>query len=159
MCACSYKNHYLLMLTLLGNLLSSWHLQSRATCTETVLRDFISTLGFGANCPFLKVNCCHVHAFVNVSGPMKERELTPGTVFPVLGTLLFFLPERYREKLCCVTPLAQKVISNLDSPVQCFSYFAHHNLSFQYYPCLPAQRNRHPALSDGQERQQRSSLL
>ena len=44
-------------------------------------------------------------------GPMKEKELTPGTVFPVLGTLLFFLPERYREKLCCVTPLTQKVTS------------------------------------------------
>lgn len=37
---------------------------------------------------------------------MKEKDLTPGTVFPVLGTLLFFLPERYREKLCCVTPLS-----------------------------------------------------
>ncbi|KAM3602507.1 uncharacterized protein V6R79_005389 [Siganus canaliculatus] len=43
-----------------------------------------------------------------ITGPMKEKELTPGTVFPVLGTLLFFLPERYREKLCCVTPLALK---------------------------------------------------
>lgn len=40
---------------------------------------------------------------------MKERELMPGTVYPVLGTLLFFLPERYREKLCCITPLAEKV--------------------------------------------------
>lgn len=43
-----------------------------------------------------------------LTGPMKEKELTPGTVYPVLGTLLFFLPERYREKLCCVTPLALK---------------------------------------------------
>ncbi|XP_069564686.1 solute carrier family 5 member 6a [Brachyistius frenatus] len=43
-----------------------------------------------------------------LTGPMKEKDLTPGTVFPVLGTLLFFLPERYKEKLCCVTPLAQK---------------------------------------------------
>nr|XP_020443703.1 sodium-dependent multivitamin transporter-like [Monopterus albus]XP_020443704.1 sodium-dependent multivitamin transporter-like [Monopterus albus]XP_020443705.1 sodium-dependent multivitamin transporter-like [Monopterus albus]XP_020443706.1 sodium-dependent multivitamin transporter-like [Monopterus albus]XP_020443707.1 sodium-dependent multivitamin transporter-like [Monopterus albus]XP_020443708.1 sodium-dependent multivitamin transporter-like [Monopterus albus] len=43
-----------------------------------------------------------------LTGPMKEKELMPGTVYPVLGTLLFFLPERYREKLCCVTPLAQK---------------------------------------------------
>lgn len=42
---------------------------------------------------------------------MKEKELTPGTVYPVLGTLLFFLPDRYREKLCCITPLAQKVNS------------------------------------------------
>ncbi|XP_019947487.2 solute carrier family 5 member 6a [Paralichthys olivaceus] len=43
-----------------------------------------------------------------LTGPMKEKELTPGTVFPVLGTLLFFLPERYREKLCCITPLTPK---------------------------------------------------
>lgn len=42
---------------------------------------------------------------------MKEKDLQPGTVYPVLGTLLFFLPERYREKLCCVTPLAEKVSS------------------------------------------------
>lgn len=42
---------------------------------------------------------------------MKEKDLLPGTVYPVLGTLLFFLPERYREKLCCVTPLAEKVTS------------------------------------------------
>lgn len=44
-----------------------------------------------------------------ITGPMKESELTPGTVFPVLGTLLFFLPERYREKLCCRTPLPSKL--------------------------------------------------
>uniref|UniRef100_A0A1A8UQT6 Solute carrier family 5 (Sodium-dependent vitamin transporter), member 6 n=1 Tax=Nothobranchius furzeri TaxID=105023 RepID=A0A1A8UQT6_NOTFU len=43
-----------------------------------------------------------------LTGPMKEKDLTPGTVFPVLGTLLFFLPERYRDKLCCVTPLTPK---------------------------------------------------
>ncbi|XP_061899256.1 solute carrier family 5 member 6a [Entelurus aequoreus] len=43
-----------------------------------------------------------------LTGPMKEKQLTPGTVYPVLGNLLFFLSERYKEKLCCVTPLAQK---------------------------------------------------
>ncbi|KAM6915147.1 solute carrier family 5 member 6a [Xenentodon cancila] len=43
-----------------------------------------------------------------LTGPMKEKELHPGTVFPVLRSLLSFLPERYGEKLCCVTPLAQK---------------------------------------------------
>ena len=41
---------------------------------------------------------------------MKEKELTPGTVYPVLGNLLFFLPERYREKLCCTTSLEDKVM-------------------------------------------------
>ncbi|MBN3302937.1 SC5A6 protein, partial [Amia calva] len=44
-----------------------------------------------------------------LTGPTKEKDVTPGTVFPVLGTLLFFLPERYREKLCCVTPLDYRV--------------------------------------------------
>ncbi|MCJ8743456.1 hypothetical protein PDJAM_G00094270 [Pangasius djambal] len=43
-----------------------------------------------------------------LTGPWKEEELTPGTVYPVFGMLLFFLPERYREKLCCVTPLEHK---------------------------------------------------
>uniref|UniRef100_A0A8C8D338 Sodium-dependent multivitamin transporter n=1 Tax=Oncorhynchus tshawytscha TaxID=74940 RepID=A0A8C8D338_ONCTS len=28
-----------------------------------------------------------------LTGPMKEKDLTPGTVYPVLGNLLFFLPE------------------------------------------------------------------
>ncbi|XP_051908638.1 solute carrier family 5 member 6a [Hippocampus zosterae] len=43
-----------------------------------------------------------------LTGPMKEKQLRPGTVYPVLGNLLFFLPQRYKEKLCCVTPLAPK---------------------------------------------------
>ncbi|XP_017311173.1 solute carrier family 5 member 6a isoform X1 [Ictalurus punctatus] len=43
-----------------------------------------------------------------LTGPWKEKDLTPGTVYPVLGMLLFFLPERYKEKLCCVTPLDHK---------------------------------------------------
>ncbi|KAM9443837.1 solute carrier family 5 member 6a [Clarias gariepinus] len=43
-----------------------------------------------------------------LTGPWKEKEVTPGTVYPVMGVLLFFLPERYKEKLCCVTPLEQK---------------------------------------------------
>lgn len=55
---------------------------------------------------------------------MKEKDLRPGTVFPVLGTLLFFLPERYKEKLCCVTPLASEVnYRSLPALVFCqFSY-------------------------------------
>uniref|UniRef100_A0A8C8FAL7 Sodium-dependent multivitamin transporter n=1 Tax=Oncorhynchus tshawytscha TaxID=74940 RepID=A0A8C8FAL7_ONCTS len=36
-----------------------------------------------------------------LTGPMKEKDLTPGTVYPVLGNLLFFLPECYREILYC----------------------------------------------------------
>ncbi|XP_032441969.1 solute carrier family 5 member 6a isoform X1 [Xiphophorus hellerii] len=53
-----------------------------------------------------------------ITGPMKERELTPGTVFPVLGTLLFFLPEHYKEKLCCITPLALKPAEISSQPYQ-----------------------------------------
>ncbi|XP_056620287.1 solute carrier family 5 member 6a [Triplophysa dalaica] len=43
-----------------------------------------------------------------LTGPWKEKQLNPGTIYPVLGNLLFFLPERYKEKLCCVTPLGNK---------------------------------------------------
>ncbi|KAM7395044.1 hypothetical protein PAMA_006679 [Pampus argenteus] len=53
-----------------------------------------------------------------LTGPMKEKELTPGTVFPVMATLLFFLPERYKQKLCCVTPLAYKPKETNTQPYQ-----------------------------------------
>ncbi|XP_030212252.1 solute carrier family 5 member 6 [Gadus morhua] len=36
-----------------------------------------------------------------LSGPMKEEDVFPGTVYPLLGNLLFFLPDRYKKKLCC----------------------------------------------------------
>uniref|UniRef100_A0A8D3EEP5 Sodium-dependent multivitamin transporter n=1 Tax=Scophthalmus maximus TaxID=52904 RepID=A0A8D3EEP5_SCOMX len=36
-----------------------------------------------------------------------RRDVTPGTVYPLLGKLLCFLPERLKKKLCCVTPLGQ----------------------------------------------------
>ena len=40
---------------------------------------------------------------------MKEEDVTPGTVYPLLGKLLCFLPENVKKKLCCVTPLGQSV--------------------------------------------------
>lgn len=36
----------------------------------------------------------------------------------MLGNLLFFLPQRYREKLCCVTPLDDKV-THLNAQLSC----------------------------------------
>lgn len=47
-----------------------------------------------------------------ITGPTREEDVTPGTVFPLLGKLLFFLPENVKQKLCCVTPLAQSKESN-----------------------------------------------
>uniref|UniRef100_A0A3Q2ED62 Solute carrier family 5 member 6 n=1 Tax=Cyprinodon variegatus TaxID=28743 RepID=A0A3Q2ED62_CYPVA len=44
-----------------------------------------------------------------LTGPMKEEEATPGTLYPLLGKLLCFLPEHLKKKLCCVTPLIQSV--------------------------------------------------
>ncbi|XP_056249612.1 solute carrier family 5 member 6 [Seriola aureovittata] len=46
-----------------------------------------------------------------LTGPMKEEDVTPGTVYPLLGKLLHFLPERLKKKLCCVTPLGQTLSS------------------------------------------------
>lgn len=40
---------------------------------------------------------------------MKEEDVTPGTVYPLLGSLLFFLPEHLKKKLCCMTPLGGTV--------------------------------------------------
>ncbi|XP_029983117.1 solute carrier family 5 member 6 isoform X2 [Sphaeramia orbicularis] len=44
-----------------------------------------------------------------LTGPMKEEDVTPGTVYPLMGKLLCFLPDSVRQKLCCVTPLGQTV--------------------------------------------------
>lgn len=46
-----------------------------------------------------------------ITGPMKEEDVTPGTVYPLLGKLLCFLPEHLKKKLCCVTPLGQTPIA------------------------------------------------
>ncbi|XP_035466724.1 solute carrier family 5 member 6 isoform X2 [Scophthalmus maximus] len=54
-----------------------------------------------------------------LTGPMKEEDVTPGTVYPLLGKLLCFLPERLKKKLCCVTPLGQAVSLQHRQPPQC----------------------------------------
>uniref|UniRef100_A0A671WBG6 Sodium-dependent multivitamin transporter n=1 Tax=Sparus aurata TaxID=8175 RepID=A0A671WBG6_SPAAU len=46
-----------------------------------------------------------------LTGPMKAEDVTPGTVYPLLGKLLCFLPERHKKKLCGVTPQVQTVRS------------------------------------------------
>lgn len=43
------------------------------------------------------------------TGPMKPKDVNPRTIFPVLRSLLFFLPERYRDKLCFRVPLDKRV--------------------------------------------------
>lgn len=55
-----------------------------------------------------------------ITGPIREEDITPGTVYPLLGKLLFFLPEPAKQKLCCVTPLTQthKERNGLSSPQQ-----------------------------------------
>uniref|UniRef100_A0A8C3AGR9 Solute carrier family 5 member 6 n=1 Tax=Cyclopterus lumpus TaxID=8103 RepID=A0A8C3AGR9_CYCLU len=44
-----------------------------------------------------------------LTGPMKEEDVTPGTIYPLMGKLVCFLPEHLKKKLCCVTPLGQTV--------------------------------------------------
>nr|XP_020463648.1 LOW QUALITY PROTEIN: sodium-dependent multivitamin transporter-like [Monopterus albus] len=53
-----------------------------------------------------------------LTGPMKEEDVTPGTIYPLLGKLLCFLPERLKKKLCCVTPLGQTRSSQQRQPPQ-----------------------------------------
>uniref|UniRef100_A0A8C6WI61 Solute carrier family 5 member 6 n=1 Tax=Neogobius melanostomus TaxID=47308 RepID=A0A8C6WI61_9GOBI len=40
-----------------------------------------------------------------ITGAFRKQDVAPGTVFPLLGKLLFFLPEHIKQKLCCVTPM------------------------------------------------------
>ncbi|XP_029531806.1 sodium-dependent multivitamin transporter-like isoform X3 [Oncorhynchus nerka] len=40
-----------------------------------------------------------------LTGPMKAEEVTPGTLYPLLGNMLLFVPDKLKQKLCCVTPL------------------------------------------------------
>lgn len=40
---------------------------------------------------------------------MKEEDVMPGTTYPILENVLFFLPKRLKKKLCCVTPLKETV--------------------------------------------------
>ena len=47
-----------------------------------------------------------------IQGPMKEEDVFPGTVYPLLGNLLFFWPDRYKKKLCCT---GQSVSTNTPS--------------------------------------------
>ncbi|KAM8915551.1 sodium-dependent multivitamin transporter-like isoform 5-T7 [Spinachia spinachia] len=42
-----------------------------------------------------------------LTGPMKEEDVTPGTIYPLSGKLLCFLPEHLKKKLGCVTPHGQ----------------------------------------------------
>ncbi|XP_034015229.1 solute carrier family 5 member 6 isoform X2 [Thalassophryne amazonica] len=48
-----------------------------------------------------------------LTGPMKEKDVAPSTIFPLLGNLLFFLPEHLKKKLCCVTPLGQPAAEHM----------------------------------------------
>lgn len=52
---------------------------------------------------------------------MKEEDVTPGTIYPLLGKVLCFLPEHLKKKLCCVTPLGQTVSK---PPLRCNDSFS-----------------------------------
>ncbi|XP_039992480.1 solute carrier family 5 member 6 [Xiphias gladius] len=53
-----------------------------------------------------------------LTGPMKEEDVPPGTIYPLLGKVLCFLPEHLKKKLCCVTPLGQTLSSRQRQPLQ-----------------------------------------
>uniref|UniRef100_A0A8C4IKQ5 Solute carrier family 5 member 6 n=1 Tax=Dicentrarchus labrax TaxID=13489 RepID=A0A8C4IKQ5_DICLA len=53
-----------------------------------------------------------------LTGPMKEEDVNPGTIYPLLGKLLCFLPEHLKKKFCCVTPLGQMVSKMMMLPPQ-----------------------------------------
>lgn len=52
---------------------------------------------------------CNLISLKYFQGPMKEEDVMPGTIYPLFGNMLFFLPEHLKKKLCCMTPLGQTV--------------------------------------------------
>ncbi|XP_072221312.1 solute carrier family 5 member 6 [Leuresthes tenuis] len=53
-----------------------------------------------------------------LTGPMKEEDVTPGTIYPLFGKLFCFLPEHLKKKLCCVTPPGQSLSTHGRPPQQ-----------------------------------------
>ncbi|KAG2467844.1 SC5A6 protein, partial [Polypterus senegalus] len=43
------------------------------------------------------------------TGPTKGKDVNPDTIFPVLSSLLFFLPDKYKERLNCGVRFRKKV--------------------------------------------------
>ncbi|KAM9842663.1 solute carrier family 5 member 6 [Aulostomus maculatus] len=54
----------------------------------------------------------------SLTGPLKEEDVRPGTVYPLLRKLLFFLPERLKQKLCCLMPARQTPSAQRSDPAQ-----------------------------------------
>nr|XP_046165078.1 sodium-dependent multivitamin transporter-like isoform X2 [Oncorhynchus gorbuscha] len=53
-----------------------------------------------------------------LTGPMKEEDVTPGTLYPLLGNMLFFVPDNLKQNLCCATPLEHRPIIQECPPAQ-----------------------------------------
>nr|XP_029543407.1 sodium-dependent multivitamin transporter-like [Oncorhynchus nerka] len=53
-----------------------------------------------------------------LTGPMKEEDVTPGTLYPLLGNMLFFVPDNLKQNLCCATPLGHRPIIQECPPAQ-----------------------------------------
>uniref|UniRef100_A0A668AE46 Sodium-dependent multivitamin transporter n=1 Tax=Myripristis murdjan TaxID=586833 RepID=A0A668AE46_9TELE len=66
-----------------------------------------------------------------LTGPMKEEEVTPGTIYPLLGNLLFFLPEHLKQKLYCWHKTQTSVRMKLFSP-----HKSRNALREVLHPCL-----------------------
>ncbi|XP_028653039.2 solute carrier family 5 member 6a [Erpetoichthys calabaricus] len=43
------------------------------------------------------------------TGPTEGKDVNPDTIFPILSSLLFFLPDKYKEKLNCGVPFRKRV--------------------------------------------------
>lgn len=71
---------------------------------------------------------------------MKAEDVTPGTVYPLLGKLLCFLPERHKKKLCGVTPQGQTVRSRAALRIIKLLVFANNFWDSPTFLCAPYSR-------------------
>uniref|UniRef100_A0A671WHC7 Solute carrier family 5 member 6 n=1 Tax=Sparus aurata TaxID=8175 RepID=A0A671WHC7_SPAAU len=74
-----------------------------------------------------------------LTGPMKAEDVTPGTVYPLLGKLLCFLPERHKKKLCGVTPQVQTVRSRAAPRIVKLLVFPNNFWDSPTFLCAPCE--------------------
>lgn len=89
---------------------------SAVNCFTVIIVGLMVSFLTGIPCRLQTHDLCAPRAFFIISfslkcfqGHMKEEEVTPGTIYPLLRNLLFFLPEHLKKKLSCVTPLGEMV--------------------------------------------------
>ncbi|KAK6307568.1 hypothetical protein J4Q44_G00227160 [Coregonus suidteri] len=104
--------------TAIGTVLNSTAVPTSTSSRPMGLQRFysLSFMWYSALSSFTVVITGLIVSFL--TGPMKKEDVTPGTLSPLLGNMLFFVPDNIKQKLCCVTTLGHRPIIQECLPAQ-----------------------------------------